>query len=76
MFVCLFDLTAQLVSSAVVSGLFSSHKSFLHPNGDWNFLYMYLDPSTHPWQSRVSPLEDPGDLEKGLKVIRVDSRRF
>ena len=76
MFVCLFDLTAQLVSSAVVSGLFSSHKSFLHPKGDWNFFYMYLDPSTHPWQSRVGPSEDPGDLEKGLKVIRVDSRRF
>ena len=69
LFVCLFDLAAQLLSSAIVPGLFTSHKSFLHPKGDWNFFYKYLDPSTCHWRSRVDPSKDKGDLEKGLKKI-------
>ena len=71
---CLFvylNGAARLLSSAFVPGFFTSHKSFLHPKGDWNFFYMYLDPSTRQWQSRVDPSEDLGDQEKGLKSLEL-----
>ena len=31
MYVCMYERAAQLVSSAIVPGFFTSHKSFLHP---------------------------------------------
>ena len=74
-FVCLFEMAAQLLSSAIVPGLFTSHKSFLHPIGDWDFFYIYLDHSTRYCQSRVDPSEDLGNQEKGLKEFRVNSER-
>ena len=75
MLFCLFEMAAQLLSSAIVPGIFTSHKSFLHLVGDWDFFYIYLDPSTRYHRFRVDPSKDLGNHEKGLKGFRVNSGR-
>ena len=44
LYVCMYERAAQLVSSAVVPGLLTSHKSFPHPyQAIVTFLYINLE---------------------------------
>ena len=60
MFVCLFDCAAQPLTSAIVPGFFTFHKSFLHPSGASTCKTnssQYLGPRSTPRRIQVTEID-------------------